>query len=61
MNSTKFRVLKRCLSIDFPLNNNECILKSQYNYQVIKIMKQYQQKRFATNSNSVWIDTKMIM
>ena len=44
MNSTKFRVIKRCISKDFHWNNNECILKRQYDYQVIKIMKQYQLK-----------------
>ena len=31
---------------DFPWNNNECILKRQYDYQVIKIMKQYQLKSY---------------
>ena len=41
---TKFRAIKRCISKDFPWNNNECILKRQYDYQVIKIMKQYQLK-----------------
>ena len=43
MNSTKFQVVKRRISKGF-LNDNECVLKDWYDYQVIKIMKQYQPK-----------------